>query len=201
MFFTLAEIHTLIRCSRHGFLCWKTNDPKGKTMTEKETRSDQIELKLYQKQEELTTARARYFGLYDLAQVGYCIISEEGLILETNLTAASLLGVARGALVKQLISSFILKKNQNIYYLCLKQLLKPGTPQTCEMRMVKNKGTAFLVRDVEEAVVLSLRNEVLLWTRNDGIYRQKIALKRRQARNLRVVTKQERRNCWGRTGA
>ena len=170
-------------------------------MTEKEIRSDQIELKLYQKQEELTTARARYFGLYDLAQVGYCIISEEGLILETNLTAASLLGVARGALVKQLISSFILKKNQNIYYLCLKQLLKPGTPQTCEMRMVKNKGTAFLVRDVEVAVVLSLRNEVLLWTRNDGIYRQKIALKRRQARNLRVVTKQERQNCWGRTGA
>jgi len=108
-------------------------------MTEKEIRSDQIELKLYQKQEELTTARARYFGLYDLAQVGYCIISEEGLILETNLTAASLLGVARGALVKQLISSFILKKNQNIYYLCLKQLLKPGTPQTCEMRMVKIK--------------------------------------------------------------
>jgi hypothetical protein len=95
MFFTLAEIHTLIRCSRHGFLCWKTNDPKGKAMTKKETRSDQIELKLYQKQEELTTARARYFGLYDLAQVGYCIISEEGLILETNLTAASLLGVAR----------------------------------------------------------------------------------------------------------
>ena len=170
-------------------------------MTEKETRSDQIKLKPYQKQEELTTARARYFGLYDLAQVGYCIISEEGLILETNLTAASLLGVARGALVKQLISSFILRKNQNIYYLCLKQLLKPGTPQTCEMRMVKNKGTAFLVRDVEVAVVLSLRNEVLLWTRNDGIYRQKIALKRRQARNLRVVTKQEKQNCWGRTGA
>jgi len=122
MFFTLAEIHILILCSRHGFLYWKTNDPKDKTMTEKETRSDQIELKLYQKQEELNTARARYFGLYDLAQVGYCTISEEGLILETNLTAASLLGVARGALVKPLISSFILKKNQNIYYLCLKQL-------------------------------------------------------------------------------
>ena len=170
-------------------------------MTEKETRSDQIKLKPYQKQEELTTARARYFGLYDLAQVGYRAISEEGLILETNLTAASLLGVARGALVKQLISSFILRKNQNIYYLCLKQLLKPGTPQTCEMRMVKNKETAFLVRDVEVAVVLSLCNEVLLWTRNDGIYRQKIALKRRQARNVRVVTKQEKQNCWERTGA
>jgi hypothetical protein len=32
--------------------------------------------------------------------VGYFTLSEQGLILEANLTAAKLLGVARGALVK-----------------------------------------------------------------------------------------------------
>ena len=46
-------------------------------------------------QGELEVSRARYFELYDLAPIGYFILSEQGLILEANLTAAGLLGVAR----------------------------------------------------------------------------------------------------------
>ena len=66
----------------------------------------QIELEMQNEelrraQAELEASRARYFDLYDLAPVGYFTLSEQGLILEANLTAASLLGVARGALVKQ----------------------------------------------------------------------------------------------------
>jgi PAS domain-containing protein len=44
---------------------------------------------------ELEVLQARYFDLYDLAPVGYFSVSEQGLILETNLTAATLLGVVR----------------------------------------------------------------------------------------------------------
>ena len=88
----------------------------------------QIELEMQNEelrraQVELDAARARYFDLYDLAPVGYCTISEEGLILEANLTAATLLGVARGALVKQPITRFILKEDQDIYYLHRKTAL------------------------------------------------------------------------------
>ena len=53
---------------------------------------------------ELDTGRARYFDLYDLAPVGYCTLSEKGMILEANFTAATLLGVNRGALVGQPVS-------------------------------------------------------------------------------------------------
>jgi len=53
-------------------------------------------------QEALEASRARYFDLYDLAPVGYFTLSPQGLILEANLTAATLLGSPRGALVKQL---------------------------------------------------------------------------------------------------
>ena len=56
---------------------------------------------------ELDATRARYFDLYDLAPVGYCTLSEQGLILEANLTAASRLGVARDALAQQRLTSFI----------------------------------------------------------------------------------------------
>ena len=84
---------------------------------------------------------------------------------------------------------------------CYNQLFKTGTPQSCEMRMVKKEGTAFLVRDVEVAAVLSLRNEALLQTRSDGIHRRKIALTRRESRNVQVIAKQGRRNYSGGTGA
>ncbi len=116
-----------------------------------ELRVHQIELEM--QNEELRAAqaaieagRARYFDLYDLAPVGYCTLSEQGLILEINLTAATLLGTARGALVSQPISHFILKEDQDTYYLHRKQLFETGEPQECELRLVKPDGTNFWAR-------------------------------------------------------
>ena len=111
-------------------------------------RVHQIELEMQTEelrtgQVELDAVRARYFDLYDLAPVGYCTISEEGLILEANLTAATLLGVFRGALVKHPISRFILKEDRDVYYLHRKQLFEIGEPQAFELRMVKNDGVPF----------------------------------------------------------
>lgn len=94
----------------------------------------------------LDAARARYFDLYDLAPVGYCTISEKGLILEANLTSATLLGVPRGVLVRQHISRFVFEEDQCIYYLHLKQLSVSGELQTCELRMVRQDKTIFWAR-------------------------------------------------------
>ena len=113
-----------------------------------ELRVHQIELEMQNEelrkaQMELGAARARYFDLYDLAPVGYCIVSEKGLILEANLTAATLLGVARSALVKQPLTRFILKEDQDLYYQHRKQLFETGEQQASELRMVKKDGAAF----------------------------------------------------------
>ncbi len=113
-----------------------------------ELRVHQIELEMQNEelrraQEELNISRARYFDLYDLVPVGYCTLSEKGLILEANRAAATLLGVSCGALVKQLISRFILQEDQEIYYLHRRQLFQTGKPQSFELRMVKNDETAF----------------------------------------------------------
>ena len=91
----------------------------------------------------LDAERARYFDLYDLAPVGYCTLSEQGLLLEANLTAATLLGLARGALIHQPFSRFVLKADQDIYYLYHKQLLASGQTQSCELRMRTHEGTSF----------------------------------------------------------
>jgi chemotaxis protein methyltransferase CheR len=119
----------------------------------------QIELEMQNEelrasQEELDAARARYFDLYDLAPVGYLTVSEKARILEANLTAASLLGLTRDTLVKQPISRFILKEDQDIYYLYRKKLFETGELQTCELRIMKKDGTAFwasLSATVEQA--------------------------------------------------
>jgi PAS domain S-box-containing protein len=89
-------------------------------------------------QEALHISQARYFDLYDFAPVGYCTVSESGLILEANLTTAVLLGLPRNELVKQPISRFIFNEDADIYYLLQKQLSKTGEPQKCELRMVSD---------------------------------------------------------------
>ena len=130
-----------------------------------ELRVHQIELEMQNEelrlaQAELDAARARYFDLYDLAPVGYFTVSEKGLILEANLTAATQLGCTRNALVKLPITRFILKEDQDIYYMYRKRLIKTGMPQECELRMLDNDGTmhwahlaASVVQDADGASV------------------------------------------------
>jgi PAS domain S-box-containing protein len=116
-----------------------------------ELRVHQIELEMQNEelrraQAELEASRARYFDRCDLAPVGYFTLSEQGLILEANLTAGGLLGVARGALVKQSITRFILREDQDLYYRHRKRLFETDEPQVCELRMVKMDATAFWAR-------------------------------------------------------
>jgi PAS domain S-box-containing protein len=108
----------------------------------------QIELEmqceeLMRSQQELETSRARYFELYDRAPVGYCLISNGGLILEANLTAATLLGRPQSQLVKRALTQFIAHGDQDIFYLLRKQLQANEVAQTCELRMHDFDGTPF----------------------------------------------------------
>ena len=75
--------------------------------------------------------------------MGYCTLSEVGTILDANLTAATLLGVARSALVGHPLFRFILKDDGDLFYLLRKQLFATGDPQATELRMVKRDGTLF----------------------------------------------------------
>jgi len=116
-----------------------------------ELRVHQIELKMQNDElrrahAELEATRVRYFDLYNLAPVGYIIVSREGLILEVNLAAVNLLASARAVLIKKPIKRFILEQDLGIYYQHRKQLWVTGKPDACELRMVKNDGTTFWAR-------------------------------------------------------
>jgi len=94
-------------------------------------------------QEDLAAERLRYFDLYDLAPVGYCMLSREGLVLEANLTIVNLLGLTRAGLLKQPLSRFIFHEDQDAYYLHRKKFLETGEAYACDLRMLKKDGSVF----------------------------------------------------------
>jgi len=121
-------------------------DLMSQTLHELQVHQVELEMQneeLRRAQLELDSARERYFDLYDMAPVGYCTVSQNGLILEANLTIATLLGVNRGALAGKLLAHFILSEDQDIFYLHRKQLFTEGKPQSFELRMIKTDGTTF----------------------------------------------------------
>ena len=97
-------------------------------------------------QEKLKVSRERYYGLYDMAPVGFIHVSEKGLILDSNPTAATMLGVARDALFNQPITRFILTEDHGIYFHDCEQLAGTDTVQACELRMVSQDGISFRAR-------------------------------------------------------
>ncbi|WP_310491365.1 sensor domain-containing diguanylate cyclase [Dechloromonas sp.] len=97
-------------------------------------------------QAELEDSRMLYRDLYDLAPIGYCTLDDEGLIVQANLTAATLLGVAREALVKQPIRRFIATEEQDTFHFYNQQLISTEGVHTCDLRMVKSCGSTFWVR-------------------------------------------------------
>ena len=118
----------------------------------------QIELEmqneeLRRSQGELEASRANYFDLYDLAPVGYCTIDEKGLILQANLTLATLLGVARNALVMHPFFPFILQEDADIFYLLKEKVLAAHATVadpaalscSCELRLKRGDGTPLCV--------------------------------------------------------
>jgi PAS domain S-box-containing protein len=94
---------------------------------------------------ELDRERARYFDLYDLAPVGYCTLDEDGLIVQANLCAASLLSAQRDELVGQALSRFIVEEDHDIYRVLRQHMLGAGEAKSRELRMVKGDGAVLWV--------------------------------------------------------
>lgn len=99
--------------------------------------------KLRRTQLELESARKEYTDFYEIAPVGYITISEKGLILKANLTAATLLGIDRRELLKQPFYPFIRSEDQDSFYLMRKNLLQTGESQSLDLQLIGQDGTSF----------------------------------------------------------
>jgi len=100
----------------------------------------------------LEASRSHYFNFYDLAPVGYCTVTEKGLIREVNLTTCALLNVTRSQLIKQPIGKFIFNDDQGIYYGLRHRLGASGGSLSCELRLLQREDTPFWAHLVVSAV-------------------------------------------------
>ncbi len=143
------------------------------TLTEADTQRMMHELQIYQvelemqneelrrQREVLEESRAQYVDLYEMAPVGYLSLSSKGVILEANLTAAGLLGVQRGSLVKKPLSNFVQREDQDTFYRFRRKLFKNGNRQVCELRMVRKAASPFWVR-LEATAVPDAQGEAVV---------------------------------------
>jgi PAS domain S-box-containing protein len=111
----------------------------------------QIELEMQNEelrttQLDLETLYRQYVSLYDFAPVGYLTLSDSGLILEANLTAAVMLNVGKNDLLQQPLAHFVFRDDQDAFYHYRKQLFESHMIQVCELRWVKPDGAHFFVR-------------------------------------------------------
>jgi len=117
--------------------------PPNKTRAlDHELQVHQIE-ELRRTQRALEASRSRLADFYDFAPVAYFTMSEKGLILEANRTAAQLLGVERDRVIKQPLSQFILPEDQDIYYRYRQTLLAAAPARPCELRMLRKGAPHF----------------------------------------------------------
>ncbi len=115
----------------------------------------------------LEVARARYFDLYDLAPVGYCTLNEKGLIMESNMLVAELLGVARRELNRQMFSQFIVADDEDTFYNHRRLLFGTGQPLSCEIRIRRQAGAIFWVRLQSDVLIEPEGNPIHLITLTD----------------------------------
>ncbi|MEO8339801.1 MAG: PAS domain S-box protein [Nitrospirota bacterium] len=89
---------------------------------------------------ELETARDRYMNLYDFSPAGHLTLDTNGMIVEANLRAGTLLGVNRNELIGQQFSRFVASGDQDIFHRHCQEILKTGKGQTCEVQLHEKAG-------------------------------------------------------------
>ena len=126
----------------------ESTSPEEITQLLHELRVHQIELEMQNEelrraQADLDASQARYFDLYDLAPAGYMTITDNNMIQEVNLAAATMFGVTRSALVKEGVRRILPRENQPIFYQQLKQCIETSAAQEWEMLLVRADGELF----------------------------------------------------------
>jgi PAS domain S-box-containing protein len=85
--------------------------------------------------EELEIERNKFSGLFDNAPVGYIVTSAEGVILDINQTALSLLDKSKGFILQKPLSAYIESADISPFYAFLRKLKQSHERQNCLIRL------------------------------------------------------------------
>lgn len=90
--------------------------------------------------------RDRFVNLYDFAPVGYLTLNCENLIIESNLTAASMLGIERSKLILHFFPQWIAEESNDTWRRQFLHLKEYGGKQNCELVLQRSDGSTFDAR-------------------------------------------------------
>ena len=121
----------------------------------------QIELELQneelkQSKAEIATTLERYMDLYDFAPIGYFSLNEQGLILEVNLTGATMLGIERSRLTSRRFQLFVAPQSRPAFQAFLESIFAGYENQSCEASILHAGRTAFWANlEAKTAITIS----------------------------------------------
>ncbi len=88
---------------------------------------------------ELEQARSRCMEMYERAPVGFCTLNARGVILDTNVTLTTLLGISAAEVMGQAFLGFVSSSFRALYEQRKSQLLQTEQSQTFEVQLL-NRG-------------------------------------------------------------
>ncbi len=121
------------------------NAPPQRALHELQVHQIELEMQnveLKETRDRMEDALEKYTDLYDFAPVGYFSLTEEGLILDANLTATILLGVERNRLLRRRLQDFVALPQRTDFAVFLKKVFAHPLKHVCEAPLLK-AGVAF----------------------------------------------------------
>jgi PAS domain S-box-containing protein len=111
----------------------------------------QIELELQNDElslanEDLEWQRLRFTNIYELAPVGYFILTRTGMISEVNAAALQLLGTGSSSVTGRLFHHFVDSDSLDTFYLFFRKLISSYKNDGCTLKLSVKNGKPFHVR-------------------------------------------------------
>ncbi|HEY4198339.1 MAG TPA: ATP-binding protein [Mucilaginibacter sp.] len=144
-----------LRAAAELLLMARDNNPqsweKGLDEIFQELQIHQIELELQNEQlsatnEDLEWQRLRFTNIYELAPIGYFIVSKSGMVEEVNAAAVELLETGRKNIVGQLFRYFLDSEYSDTFYLFFHRILSSKIKEGCTLKMVSHARRTFNAR-------------------------------------------------------
>ncbi|REE07717.1 PAS domain S-box-containing protein [Winogradskyella pacifica] len=96
---------------------------------------------LREAQHRLEEVRDQYTDLFDFAPIGYLVLNEKAIIINSNLTACDLLGIERSYIIGKPFSAYITNGESRTLFLNLRKAFETGILPSFEIKMKhKSKG-------------------------------------------------------------
>ncbi|MEI7856785.1 MAG: PAS domain S-box protein [Methanomicrobiales archaeon] len=108
---------------------------------ELETQAEEIRIS----KNELEESRDKYLDLCEFAPIGYLTLNDKALVLEVNLTGATLLGVERSRLFNARFRKFIVPEDLDPWDQHFIKVLNHREKQSCTLSILRGDGSTFPV--------------------------------------------------------